>query len=142
MGFKLASRCVCCTNPMEESVDHLLVTSELALTIWNHFVGIFHLPTTPTTINQLAEVWLLNISLSNPIGIGRNITFGSCLWKSGNKGTIIHNNEAMNTKDIVRRVTSELQLSARAHCRNEVTNGGGLVASNSDTSADTIGWTP
>ncbi|KAJ6813372.1 uncharacterized protein M6B38_143775 [Iris pallida] len=37
IGFKLASKCVCCAMPSRETLDHLFVNSETMKPIWSHF---------------------------------------------------------------------------------------------------------
>ncbi|KAJ6825109.1 uncharacterized protein M6B38_378590 [Iris pallida] len=116
MGFRIASKCVCCVNSKCESIDHLFVVSETARTVWRYFAGRFHLPSSPTTINELAEVWLHDISLNNRRDVCRNIIFATSLWEIWKqRNSIIFDNKKSNGLDILCRVTSILQYSVTAH---------------------------
>lgn len=76
MGFNLASKCVCCKNPAEETIDHLFVGGEVASEVWQHFAGYFQTSSQTSTINELAEVWLHNTSLNNVSGVSKK----SYIW--------------------------------------------------------------
>lgn len=116
MGFKLASRCVCCNNPDTETVDHLFILGETAREVWIHFANLFNFTSYPTNMNQLAEVWLHQISLDNPLDISRNIIFAYCLWEIWKlRNSIILDKGAKNSRMIISRVTASLQLASRAH---------------------------
>lgn len=109
MGFKLASRCTCCENPDVETIDHLFVSGELAYRTWCHFSHIFHLSTSSTSIEQLAQVWLNNISLSSPSGICRNIIFGNVLWEIWKqRNEIVFGNGKRNLNLLIARVSATL----------------------------------
>ncbi|KAJ6828177.1 uncharacterized protein M6B38_102050 [Iris pallida] len=115
MGFNLASRCSCCENPEMKTIDHLFVSSETASSTWRHFADTFHLSTSPSSVDQLAQIWLNNVSLSNPSGISRNIIFGNMLseiWKQRNE--IIYGKGKRSSNFVISRVTSILQLSRAA----------------------------
>ncbi|KAJ6837666.1 uncharacterized protein M6B38_120160 [Iris pallida] len=110
MGYNLVSRCSCCENPETETLDHLFVLSETASTIWRHFANLFHLSSSPTDIENLAQVWLNNASLSSPSGISRNIIFGNVLWEIWKqRNEIIFGKGKRNCNFIVSRVSATLQ---------------------------------
>jgi hypothetical protein len=43
-GFHLASKCVCCSSPAEESLVHLFNEGDLAISLWKYFGSIFAVP--------------------------------------------------------------------------------------------------
>ncbi|KAJ6802965.1 uncharacterized protein M6B38_366310 [Iris pallida] len=107
MGFQLASRCSCCANPELESIDHLFVRSETATKVWKHFAQTCLLPESPTNVDDLAQVWLHNISLSSPSGICRNIIFGNTLWEIWKqRNDILFGNGKRNCNSIISRVSA------------------------------------
>lgn len=110
MGFKMASKCSCCENPEAETIDHLFVCSETASRIWRYFADIFKLPGPMTTVDQVAQVWLNNISLSSPFGICRNIIFGHILWEIWKqRNEIVFGNGKRNSGLIIARVSATVQ---------------------------------
>lgn len=40
-GFQLASKCICCAKPNEESIQHLFIDGDLAASLWKYFGAIF-----------------------------------------------------------------------------------------------------
>lgn len=93
-----------------------MTQSKVASEIWQHFAGQLQIQSQPSSINELAEVWLLNNSLSNPSGICKNIIFGLCLWeiwKQRNK--IIFEKGFANSQCIIDHVKLDLQRHLRAH---------------------------
>lgn len=47
-GFQLASQCVCCSEPKEESLLHLFLDSDLAVSLWSYFGSVFAVPNQPS----------------------------------------------------------------------------------------------
>lgn len=47
MGVSMASRCVCCIELHEESL-HLLIFSDLAVSLWEFFGSVFDIPNQPS----------------------------------------------------------------------------------------------
>ncbi|KAJ6791892.1 Uncharacterized protein M6B38_241830 [Iris pallida] len=116
MGFHLASRCVCCQNPMEETIDHLLVHGETAKAVWAHFADNFRISAIADDVNHLAEIWLNNICLTNTSNICRNVTFGMCLWELWkHRNKIIFDKGKRNDRDIICRVSMAVQHGMTAH---------------------------
>lgn len=44
LGIHLASKCICCDKPHEESAEHLFIEGELATYLWNFFGSVFAVP--------------------------------------------------------------------------------------------------
>lgn len=51
LGIQLASKRVCCSQSRGESIHHVLVSNEIARTVWNHLEGIFGIASS----NQLLQ---------------------------------------------------------------------------------------
>lgn len=43
-GIIVASRCRCCVNPSEESINHLFIQTDIAKEVWQRFGNIFRIP--------------------------------------------------------------------------------------------------
>lgn len=56
-GFQLASRCVCCKSPSEESLSHLINEGDLAVSLWKYFGMIFAIPFMPAQSPYARLAW-------------------------------------------------------------------------------------
>lgn len=59
MGFQLASKCNCCSQPQIETVEHIFVTSLTAKTVWVYFEDILGIQTTGSSIHTKITAWWL-----------------------------------------------------------------------------------
>ena len=60
-GIPLVSRCRCCGEHEEESIDHLFVKGELAANVWRYISEVFYMPFPEnTSIFNLASLWFTN----------------------------------------------------------------------------------
>lgn len=79
-----ASKCVCCSNPTIENLEHLLIHSDLAKDFRSYFAEKLHKPVEVQTVHHFITSWLAGFSLRaqcgyNVLGI---IIFGLwMLWK-------------------------------------------------------------
>lgn len=69
LGVRMASKCHCCSSPNIESRDHLLIRSELASIVWNHFSVILNLPLAFQSVENLLLSWFDQASFRNQIGV-------------------------------------------------------------------------
>lgn len=56
-GFHLASKCMCCARPEEESLHHLFGSGELAAMLWNFFGAVFAVPYFPFHSSYARVAW-------------------------------------------------------------------------------------
>lgn len=68
-GIPIASRCVCCARPTVETLDHLLVNSNMARSMWDHFAAKVNKFNRPRSIMQLREVWLHGVNRRSQLGM-------------------------------------------------------------------------
>lgn len=116
MGFKMASRCRCCLHPAEETEDHLFVNSELAKSVWNHFSSMFNLNISYSSLDQLAESWLLHSSPNNIAGISKNVIFATGLWEIWkHRNNVIFEGSRWSDHDVIIKITYALQLTLRIY---------------------------
>lgn len=67
-GVVLSSKCVCCGSPHQESMNHLLVESDLAHEVWGHFGAKLQKYYSYNTISQLVNGWLHGVSRRSQLG--------------------------------------------------------------------------
>ncbi|KAJ6843370.1 uncharacterized protein M6B38_296285 [Iris pallida] len=143
IGFKLASKCVCCAMPSRETLDHLFVNSETAKPIWSHFAQSLNIPNEADTISKLGVSWLHDNSLHNKKVISKNLIFGLCIWeiwKQRNK--IIFDNGKINHLDIITRVSFAWQDALRIHKLDNAHAGTGAIPSSGSMDiGNGHGWT-
>src|SRR4051812_12659998 len=88
-GYQLASCCVCCANPKEESIQHLFLKGDLAVSLWSFFGAIFNIHSYPghTTYSRLA-FWFRSCQGNSHFAIlGRMTAIFICrlIWTIRNK---------------------------------------------------------
>lgn len=57
-GIILALKCSCCIHSQSETLNHLLVQSEVAQLIWSHFARILYRPSHIQDFKLLVNPWL------------------------------------------------------------------------------------
>lgn len=50
LGIPFASACHCCLQPSEESVDHLLLSGDLAVRVWSYFADLLNIQSLPQSV--------------------------------------------------------------------------------------------
>lgn len=63
------SRCVCCHSSKVETLDNLLVQSDIARGLWDHFASKLSKNNRFRTITQLSEVWLHGVNRRSQLGM-------------------------------------------------------------------------
>ncbi|XP_019256289.1 PREDICTED: uncharacterized protein LOC109234676 [Nicotiana attenuata] len=56
-GQMVMSRCWCCQQPQEESIEHILITSPTASKVWNLFMGVAGITVPPIQLKQVIRHW-------------------------------------------------------------------------------------
>lgn len=79
-GISLASRCVCCVSPAEESLDHLLVESELATSLWAYFGRLSGFSTPCVSFPLFLEAWFARASWTSQVGLALISLGGVIPW--------------------------------------------------------------
>lgn len=80
-GVPFTSRCVCCQNPTIETLDHLLVKSDMAHSVWDHFAQKLHKPSRMRSIAQLHKSWLDGVSRRTQLGMTIMATLFYGMWE-------------------------------------------------------------
>lgn len=79
-GVQLASKCMCCQVPSEESISHLFIHSDLVKAVWSCFGAIFRLPTMLQSIGHILQIWLPNIGDLSHFELCRGGTTAFIFW--------------------------------------------------------------
>lgn len=64
----LASKCVCCVNPNIETLDHLFVTSDMAVRVWTYFGGILNIRIQAHSFFQFLNLWMSHANWKSQFG--------------------------------------------------------------------------
>lgn len=67
-GIVLASKCVCCSSPAQETLQHLFVDSDLATTVRHYFAAKVHKQAMVHSLQHLFTSWMNGISMRSQMG--------------------------------------------------------------------------
>ncbi|XP_019245221.1 PREDICTED: uncharacterized protein LOC109225083 [Nicotiana attenuata] len=86
LGYQMASRCWCCLEPKEETLQHLFFTSPAANTIWKYFLGHAGILIEGVTLHQaIIKCWTVDaIQRMKPIMQALPAVIIRELWKRRN----------------------------------------------------------
>lgn len=68
-GIPLVSRCVCCNTSKVETLDHLMVKSDITRTLWDQFATKLNKANQVRSIAHLREVWLHEVNRRSQVGL-------------------------------------------------------------------------
>lgn len=68
-GIPFTSRCVCCNTPQIETIDHLMIHSDIARVIWEHFAAKLNKRLRVQSITHMYRVWLHGCNSRSQLGI-------------------------------------------------------------------------
>ncbi|XP_075092253.1 uncharacterized protein LOC142172518 [Nicotiana tabacum] len=108
VGYCMPSKCWCCVQPDEESLQHLFFRSETAKTTWKYFLSRAGIAVEGLTLHQaITKCWTANVCLRlKPV----MQAFPSCvvweLWKRRNN---MKYDGAVTTSRVIYQVSSNLQ---------------------------------
>lgn len=68
------SKCVCCSNPRTETLEHLMINSDIARLLWDHFATKLHINLRAQSIDQMYRTWLYGVNRRSQLGM----TYHSC----------------------------------------------------------------
>lgn len=80
-GVVLASRCACCLSPSLETIEHVLIHSELAKAVRSFFAGIVHKPVEVDSIAHLFTSWSHGASNRSQYGYTIHCVIACMLWE-------------------------------------------------------------
>lgn len=80
-GIPLTSRHVCCYNPHIETLDHLMVKSDIPHSIWDHFAHKLHKSSHVQSIAHLHKLWLHGVSRRTQMGMTIVAIFFYGMWE-------------------------------------------------------------
>lgn len=85
LGISLVSKYHYCASPQQESIDHILCNGDLAITVWNYFVGLLGVQLPHHRCWQfILNIWWLHASSSSQVGCCRGplpIIIMWALWR-------------------------------------------------------------
>ena len=57
MGFHMPSKCFCCHNGANETLEHLFSEGQIAMEVWTYFTGLSGLQTVVSTLRARVVAW-------------------------------------------------------------------------------------
>ncbi|XP_071928018.1 uncharacterized protein [Coffea arabica] len=115
-GFHLLSKCFCCTEPSEESIEHLFSNGHIASFLWNYFGGLCGIKFSGSFLRARIVDWWLNSQDSELRKIiCRILPSVICwqIWKARNKA--LFEGVQMQSSAIRQAIFSEIQSMVGIH---------------------------
>lgn len=108
-GVPLVSMCICCSHPTAESLEHLLLHSDMARIVWEHFAIKLQKSIHFRSIDHLCRLWLYGSHRRSQLGrsILAIIFFG--LWETWKtRCRMKYDEESFNANLLLRRVYTQV----------------------------------
>ncbi|XP_075097807.1 uncharacterized protein LOC142175134 [Nicotiana tabacum] len=108
VGYCMPSKCWCCLQPDEESLQHLFFRSETARTTWKYFLSRAGIAVEGLTLHQaITKCWTANVCLRlKPI----MQALPSCVvWELWKRRDSMKYGDAVTTSRVIYQVSSNLQ---------------------------------
>lgn len=68
-GIPMVSRCICCRKPKVETIEHLMIHSDIAQSLWGQFASKLHKISRVQSIGHLRQVWLHGVNRRSQMGM-------------------------------------------------------------------------
>ncbi|XP_075080670.1 uncharacterized protein LOC142166142 [Nicotiana tabacum] len=108
VGYCMPSKCWCCVQPDEESLQHLFFRSETAKTTWKYFLSRAGIDVEGLTLHQaITKCWTANVCLRlKPV----MQALPSCVvWELWKRRNSMKYGEAVTTSRVIYQVSSNIQ---------------------------------
>jgi len=108
VGYCMPSKCWCCVQPDEESLQHLFFRSETAKTTWKYFLSRAGIAVEGLTLHQaITKCWTANVCLRlKPV----MQALPSCVvWELWKRRNSMKYGDAVTTSRVIYQVSSNLQ---------------------------------
>ncbi|XP_070017599.1 uncharacterized protein [Nicotiana sylvestris] len=112
VGYCMPSKCWCCVQPDEESLQHLFFRSETTKTTWKYFLSRAGIDVEGLTLHQaITKYWTTNVCLSlKPV----MQELPSCVvWELWKRRNSMKYGEAVTTSRMIYQVSTNLQASVK-----------------------------
>lgn len=110
-GIPIVSKCWCCRTAQEESIEHLFLQSEIAVTVWRYFAEVFQKTHHFKSILQLINIWKHGTSTRSLVGITVLGVFFYGIWEIWkHRCQAMFENVQMNAHQIIRLVLQHVQF--------------------------------
>lgn len=112
-GIPLASRCHCCLNHQEESMQHLFLPSKIAMAVWKCFGDKFRMPYTFHSLPNAIAIWMTKAKLLSSFDMCKTVTATHIfkeIWNS--RCRALFQRERMPARRIATRVMHHIQMTA------------------------------
>ncbi|XP_070006056.1 uncharacterized protein [Nicotiana sylvestris] len=108
VGYCMPSKCWCCVQPDEESLQHLFFRSETAKTTWKYFLSRARIAVEGLTLHQaITKCWTANVCLRLKPVIQE---LPSCvIWEHWKRRNSMKYGDAVTTSRVIYQVSSNLQ---------------------------------
>nr|XP_016509454.1 PREDICTED: uncharacterized protein LOC107826922 [Nicotiana tabacum] len=108
VGYCMSSKCWCCVQPDEESLQHMFFRSETAKTTWKYFLSRAGINVEGLTLHQaITKCWTANVCLRLKLVMQ---AIPSCVvWELWKRRNSMKYGEAVTTSRVIYQVSSNLQ---------------------------------
>ncbi|XP_070021835.1 uncharacterized protein [Nicotiana sylvestris] len=116
VGYCMPSKCWCCIQPDEESLQHLFFRSEIAKTTWKYFLSRAGITVEGLILHQaITKCWTANVCLRlKPV----MQSLPSCIvWELWKRRNSMKYSDAVTTSSVIYQVSSNLQALVKVRKR-------------------------
>lgn len=112
LGYLMASKCWCCTNPEEETLQHFFYKSTAATFVWRYFLTRAGIRMERLSLHQvITKCWIVNVCHKlKPIMQALPACIVSELWKRRNN---MKYGESVSVSRVIYQVSTTLQSLVR-----------------------------
>lgn len=104
------SKCSCCEEHQQETLNHLILHSKLAKIVWEKFSREFQINVNRTDIQHFLKIWIHGANLKSQFGYTRVVTcITICYFLWEHRNEVRHNERKLNPEQLIDRIKNKVK---------------------------------